>query len=485
MTTAPSLVKDDPIAHIASKLADWQHPSDRAAKELLEARLGSGGAVALDEILGNFVAGRPGIFATYRQAWDVLCAQARVTLSEQRDIDLREALATAWHAKVLGPGLAKIFAEISPDEIGELRETYLHDGQGFLVAVQQHAKRAGDQDAINLLVVATGIKQRIADMPLAAEATGAAPFLPKGPRDLAKSSRPAWVVKGLATTGEVILLFGKPGSHKSCMALDLALSVADGRDSWAGCRIKTARRGVAILQYEGVGASWDRCLAWSKSRLEDPTSWFLDHPGAADNLRFLPPVSFLDGAEFGRLRTHFQDQREDDRPALIIVDTVSCTIAGGDENNQQAGSLFVSRCQELAQLCQAAVVAVHHSNRGGNEERGSSTFRANVDTVLKAEPLKSEGEGYIKLGVDGKSRNTCGTWMRVFKTGAWCIGEDEDQDPITAPSVEYVADLADHNLTTTVSPSWFQCGARAWSVVVHLGVCPTESQLSVTSVAAG
>ncbi len=78
---------------------------------------------------------------------------------------------------------------------------------------------------------------------------------------LADRTPPQYLVKGLIEEGSLALLFGAPSSGKSFLALDLAASIAAGRD-WCGRRVSQGP--VFYIAGEGHAGVRRRLAAWSQ-----------------------------------------------------------------------------------------------------------------------------------------------------------------------------------------------------------------------------
>jgi len=72
-------------------------------------------------------------------------------------------------------------------------------------------------------------------------------------------------------------------------------------------------------------------------------------------------------------------------PGLIIIDTLSQFMMGGDENGSDM-ALLVSNARRLSQERDVAVLLIHHGNATGLRERGHTALRGNVDAMFQAKP---------------------------------------------------------------------------------------------------
>ena len=196
---------------------------------------------------------------------------------------------------------------------------------------------------------------------------------------------PEWLIDGIIHQQEMGVLYGPPNVGKSFVALDWALSVASGVP-WVGT-YATHRTPVLYMAGEG-GASLQKRV----------DAWLLSHPGA-DPLVFFQcrPRPILDPTAIEDLRGAMQgymvyeDQAPGFEPGLIVVDTLSQFMGGGDENGPEMAE-FVATLRYLSQDQESAVLIVHHTNKGGVQERGHTALRGNVDVMFSVSGKKADNQ---------------------------------------------------------------------------------------------
>lgn len=178
-----------------------------------------------------------------------------------------------------------------------------------------------------------------------------------------------FLVDGLLTDTGFTMMYGAPGTGKSFIAIDIALSVAHGQ-AWQGQGVKQGP--VLYIAGEGIGGFGKRWKAWER------------HHGKADepDLYLLPTaVNFREPEDIARLVATIEDI---DQPfSLVIVDTVARAIAGAEENSSTDMGLFVAACDEIKALTGGALLAVHHAGKDSSRgARGSTALLGAVDTSL-------------------------------------------------------------------------------------------------------
>lgn len=194
----------------------------------------------------------------------------------------------------------------------------------------------------------------------------------------------SWLIQNLVPENGFTALYGMPGSGKSFVALDMAMCVSTGR-AWLG-RFTTKKSPVVYIAAEGGRGIQQRVRAW------------MQHYGVADLpaiLFMLAPLhirdegvaeAFLDELTWGG-----REEPRDMFPGLIVVDTLSRCFSGGDENASKDMSEFVDRISFVAQKRRTACMVVHHTNAQGIKERGHTSLRGGVDTMLHCRVEKRAG----------------------------------------------------------------------------------------------
>jgi hypothetical protein len=230
------------------------------------------------------------------------------------------------------------------------------------------------------------------------------------------------------------LLYGDPGTGKSFLALSIALSVAYGLPDWFGDEI-TVPDDAGVLYIAGEGASGfrSRVKAWQKKHPEHLLS-----KAGAEKFRFLfQPVNFLRHEDIARLIETVK-RANLGRLSLIVVDTVSRSIPGADENLQKDMTLFVAAVEALRAATGAFVLGVHHAGKAG-QMRGSSVFSGQADVVLRLERKKAGlGQSMIGKLICEKQKDAPDGWQDSYRLDAVDTGEDGSQSlvPVRLDAVE-------------------------------------------------
>lgn len=165
------------------------------------------------------------------------------------------------------------------------------------------------------------------------------------------------------------MMYGAPGSGKSFLAIDMALSVANGLP-WHG--YETKQGAVLYIAGEGVAGMGKRWKAWTK------------HKGLTEkaDMHVLPvAVNFMDEAEITRLL--YTIDKLERQFAMVVVDTVHRSMHGAEENSAAEMAKFIDACDTIQRHTGGTMLAVHHSGKNSAQgARGSNSLLGAVSTSL-------------------------------------------------------------------------------------------------------
>ena len=175
-----------------------------------------------------------------------------------------------------------------------------------------------------------------------------------------------YIVQSLIQKNTVNLLLSPPAGFKSISALDLAISVSNGKEFLG---FKTKKGAVAYLDKENNRQLLrDRFQKLHRGkglvRKKFPI-FFLLKEGMLDNPAFVESL-----AEYVK----------ENKIRLLIFDTL-VRFNAGEENSARDMNLIYQAFVELQRETEAAILFLHHTNRAG-EYRGSSDLMGQVDTMF-------------------------------------------------------------------------------------------------------
>ena len=209
---------------------------------------------------------------------------------------------------------------------------------------------------------------------------------------------PVFLVDGIVLSQALGFIYGHPGAGKSFVALSMAMAIATNRQSWWDRTIR-AHGPILMIASEGVSDMKFRIQAWRKHhQIDDQSDFYL----IRETINFLQPT---DAERLHRTVEILVEKAGGQRPAMVIVDTLSRAIAGSDENDQASSSLMVQTCDAIKERWQTVVVCVHHSSKQGSM-RGSTVYSGAADFILEVSREEGSKTGIvtakkIKAAADG------------------------------------------------------------------------------------
>ena len=213
-------------------------------------------------------------------------------------------------------------------------------------------------------------------------------FQPKSFAELLALPPKQWLVDQVLGSGDIGMIFGPPGSGKSFIVIDLIFAACQGAQ-WA-MRFDIARAlSVAYCAGEGLGGLPQRFAAAAQHHSVDnlPNFTFFD---SAPQL-FTPDREGSNATveTIGRFVREWQQRQQDGEAGaldVLIVDTLHSATAGADENSAQDMGQVLSAVKAASKALGCAVLLVHHSNKAGTGERGSSAMRGAMDFMIEIKP---------------------------------------------------------------------------------------------------
>jgi len=186
------------------------------------------------------------------------------------------------------------------------------------------------------------------------------------PDDLDHLPPPQWLLEDRLPEGQT-WIYGEPGSGKTFLALDWSLAVAAS--------------GLNVLYFvgEGVTGFARRVASWRAARTADVSGFYA-----------IPQAPHL--LEHESIHT-LRSTVEDFAPSLVVIDTFARAAVGGDENSARDVGMAIDALDSLQRDFGCSSLVIHHSNKSGNGERGSSAIRGAADATWEVVAgLRGEGD---------------------------------------------------------------------------------------------
>lgn len=181
--------------------------------------------------------------------------------------------------------------------------------------------------------------------------------------------RPDFLIDGLLAAKGLAVMYAEPEAFKTFQALNMAYAVATGlpymgRDTKQAVAVYVAAEGSEYIpdRLEGLetvyGEPWEDRLYV----LEEAPQ--VGKSGDVDKL-----IALIKGVA--------------EPIGLIVIDTLSETAIGLKENQQEDMSTYFGAAKRLVSEFGAAVLILHHKNKGQKEIRGSTVIMGTVDTAIE------------------------------------------------------------------------------------------------------
>jgi hypothetical protein len=140
--------------------------------------------------------------------------------------------------------------------------------------------------------------------------------------------------------------------------------------------------------------------------------------------------------DLGRLIATIRGAVGEEPVALIIIDTVSRVLSGGDENSSEdMGALFGS-LDQLRDKLHCHVLAVHHCGKdAARGSRGHSLLKGNVDTEIE---VTRDSSTRVSTAVVTKQREGEEGDKVSFRLRQIELGRNSDDEPVTSCVVEAI-----------------------------------------------
>jgi hypothetical protein len=223
-----------------------------------------------------------------------------------------------------------------------------------------------------------------------------------------------WLIRGVLQTVGLSALSGASNAGKSFCAVDVGMHIALGVP-WHG--LETQQGTVVYIAAEDPEGIQKRAMAAGK-RLNAPsdTPFYVitDAPLFSGEAKHLKPL-------------YKQIKKCKGSVSLIIIDTLSMTFGGGNENDSAQMMTFVHNISKLWRKMKTQILLVHHIGKDeGRGMRGHNSLLCSVFTHLELKEDKSGGLRTIKI--DKQRNGQKGTRFAFTLSETVFIGDPEKHD---------------------------------------------------------
>lgn len=235
-------------------------------------------------------------------------------------------------------------------------------------------------------------------------------------------------VQNLLCVGGLSVVYGPSNTGKSFWALDLAASVACNR-KFRG--VQHVDRGYVIYVTLEGQSSFDNRIAALKTSGLLPEYPFL--------LLVKVPVCLLDAHDVSRIIASIKDNELMGTSRLVIIDTLSRAMAGGDENSAVDMTTVVESADAIRHATKAHVMLIHHCGKDAAKgARGHTSLRAAVDTEIEIARDEDANHTIVKVT---KQRDLPIIPHMAFTLESVSLGQNKRGEAVTSCIVKHVTDF--------------------------------------------
>jgi hypothetical protein len=227
-------------------------------------------------------------------------------------------------------------------------------------------------------------------------------------------------VEGMLTSGSMSVIYGPSNCGKTFFVIDMALHVAWGQQ-WRGRIVD--KGAVVYLSLEGAQGVQNRMNAFALHHNCGPLP-FVAMPKPVNLLNDDADVqSVIDLVAYIAAKTGLPVR-------MVIVDTLSRAMAGGNENSSEDMTALIGNCDKIRDATGAHLCIVHHSGKDeARGARGHSSLRAATDTEIE---IKRDPEVTRSVVRVAKQRDLEACDPFAFTLKAVTLGENKRGKPVTS-----------------------------------------------------
>lgn len=233
-----------------------------------------------------------------------------------------------------------------------------------------------------------------------------------------------WLVKHFLPALGIAIVYGISTVGKSFLLLYIALRICAGKTVLGH---KTRRSGVLYIAAEGQNGMRKRIKALREKFGIRAAAFQLIGDG----------INLLDEAHVNGLCIEAREARDEMLAeaglelGLIIIDTTSASMPGGNENSGEDMSLVLAAGQKIGQAAGALVLFIAHPGKDeGRGVRGWSGQTGNIDAQIYLSP--SEDDKDLAIGVVQKLKDGEDGERFAYRLQEIGMGYDAEGDRITS-----------------------------------------------------
>jgi RecA-family ATPase len=215
-------------------------------------------------------------------------------------------------------------------------------------------------------------------------------FAPYSFDDLLNMPPKEWLTDQVIGRGDMGMVYGAPGCGKTFVVIDLALCACIGK-RWAMRFDMDRALNVAYCAGEGISGLPARFKAAAYHHgIEELANFtfFKTIPQLYTDGDSITSVTITQFVQEWKQRTEAKAAQPLD---LLILDTLHTASTAADENSAKDMGKVLHLCRWAANELGCAVLLVHHTNKNGSAERGSSSLRGAMDFMIEIKRISDDG----------------------------------------------------------------------------------------------
>lgn len=201
-----------------------------------------------------------------------------------------------------------------------------------------------------------------------------------------------WIIDKVFGRKDLGMIFGESGCGKTFVVVDMIISLCHQED-WADSMSVNEEVKIAYFAGEGFAGLAERFKAAARSRGFEKIPNFT----LFDKMPQLFLGSDVNEYQESMKRFVIECKKRDYKPDILIIDTLHTAIVDAEENSAKDVGRILSSCKHAISELGCSVILVHHTNKGGNSERGSGALRGGMDFMLEVRMPENKNTGYHRV----------------------------------------------------------------------------------------
>jgi RecA-family ATPase len=212
-----------------------------------------------------------------------------------------------------------------------------------------------------------------------------------------------WIIKNFAMAGCANALFSDPGKGKSLLELSAGAAVAAGDKYFGPMEIRKNGPVLVVNREESLDEQYHRLWAVMQHRRQASEDIPL-HLFGRDDIRLLARSKKTGNFERTKFQDYLVQHIRDEGYVMVVIDPMIELVDNLDENSSVDMNRLVEELASIGRDTGAAMLAVHHSRKGGargaDSLRGSSALRGRFRAMTQLVGIDDNDDVAIPEGAN-------------------------------------------------------------------------------------